>query len=448
MNRQGIKNSSSLLSQLLSSDAQQTTLLTYHKTLNDFLQKASFQTCASASFNVPSTQLSVDRTSNSQSQHSGNIKYEDSISDSRATTEPLTHDDLKNRRYWCEARRVEMSLKICHARDKLRKLQKKEEKKQQREKEMQQKRQALCSLEENFDAAWPDPTQYLPPKGREPTQRPDAAYEPNPSRINVFEGYTFIFCDVGRFEDLQGPITNGHGKALLYEMERGRTTADDIVSYMNQVAGNKGLGHCDGSGGVGLVQFRKADQHCDWDAEMEKHVAGITGQKIVETSEFLDAILGNDASSLLRPHPKDIPPGQSERLDEQALVNESDPVRMDVSDTQALSHPSKRSRTRTFVSKFKTFDDGFDIDSIPVYTLEQGDGSEQTSQAMITESLPDQSQTNLAVSEGEDMISELLPGVAAMKVHLAESRKRIKSTPPLETSQKLKTAKLNVMEAV
>ncbi|KLJ12992.1 hypothetical protein EMPG_12035 [Blastomyces silverae] len=307
--------------------------------------------------------------------------------------------------------------------------------------------EALCPLEEDFDAAWPDPTQYLPPKGREPTQRPDAAYEPNPNRINVFEGYTFIFCDASRFEDLQGLITNGHGKALLYEMERGRTTADDVVSYINQVAGNKGLGHFDGTGGVGLVQFQKADQHCDWEGEMENRVAGITGQKIVETSEFLDAILGNDASSLLRPHPKDILLGQSERLDEQAPVNEDDPVRMDVSDTQAPSHPSKRSRTRTFVSKFKTFDDGFDMDSIPVYTLEQGDGSEQASQAMIMESLPDQSQTNLPVSEGEDMVSELLPGAAAMKVHLAGSRKRIQSTPPLETSQKPKKAKLNVMEA-
>ncbi|KAL2380765.1 hypothetical protein RJ035_006678 [Blastomyces gilchristii] len=66
---------------------------------------------------------------------------------------------------------------------------------------------------------------------------------------------------------------------------------------------------------------------------------------------------------------------------------------------------------------------------------------------MITESLPDQSQTGLSVSEGEDMVSELLPGAAAMKVHLAGSRKRIKSTPALESSQKPKKAKLNVMEA-
>ncbi|KAL2377627.1 hypothetical protein RJZ90_006581 [Blastomyces dermatitidis] len=243
--------------------------------------------------------------------------------------------------------------------------------------------EAICPLEEDFDAAWPDPTQYLPPKGREPTQRPDAAYEPNPNRINVFEGYTFIFCDANRFEDLQGPITNGHGKALLYDMERGRTTADDVVSYMEQVAGNKGLGNFDGSGGVGLVQFRKADEHYDWDGETENRVAGITGQKVVETSGFLDAILGNDASSLLRPHPKDNPLRQSERLDEQAPVNEDEPVPMDVSDTQAASHPPKRSRTRTFVSKFKTFDDGFDMDSIPVYTLEQGDGSEQASQVRV-----------------------------------------------------------------
>lgn len=243
--------------------------------------------------------------------------------------------------------------------------------------------EALCPLEEDFDAAWPDPTQYLPPRGKEPTRRPDAAYEPNPNRVNVFEGYTFIFCDGNRFEDLQGPITNGHGKALLYDIERGRTTAEDIVGYMKQVAGNKGLGHFDGSGGVGLVQFRKADEHCDWDIEIENRIAGITGQKIVETSEFLDAILGNDASSLIRSHPKDLPQGESQGPDEQAPVEDDEPTRMDVSDTQAASHPSKRSRTRTFVSKFKAFDDGFDMDSIPVYTLEQGDGSEEASQVLL-----------------------------------------------------------------
>ncbi|EDN04251.1 predicted protein [Histoplasma mississippiense (nom. inval.)] len=246
--------------------------------------------------------------------------------------------------------------------------------------------EALCPLEEDFDAFWPDPTQYLPPRGKEPSRR---------------------------FDDLQGPITNGHGKALLYEIERGRTTAEDIVNYMKQVAGNKGLGNFDGSGGVILVQFRKADEHCDWDIEIESRVASLTGQKIVETMPMED----------------------------------DEPRRMGLHNTKAASHSSKRSRTRTYVSKFKTFDDGFDMDSIPMYTLEHGSGSEETSQARIPDSLLGQSQTSIHLSEGEHIVSELLPGAAAMKIRLAKGRKRAKSTPPPEASQKPKRVRLNVMEA-
>ncbi|KAG5295434.1 DNA damage response protein RcaA [Histoplasma ohiense] len=307
--------------------------------------------------------------------------------------------------------------------------------------------EALCPLEEDFDAFWPDPTQYLPLRGKEPTRRSDAAYQPDPSRVNVFEGYTFIFCDGSRFDDLQGPITNGHGKALLYEIERGRTTAEDIVNYMKQVAGNKGLRNFDGSGGVILVKFRKADDHCDWDIEIENRVASLTGQKIVETSEFLDAILGNDASSLIRSYRMNIFASESQVLGERVPMEDDEPRRMGLHNTKATSHSSNRSRSRTYVSKFKTFDDGFDMDSIPMYTLEHGSGSEETSQARIPDSLLAQSQTSIHLSEGEDIVSELLPGAAAMKIRLAKGRKRAKSTPPPEASQKPKRARLNVMEA-
>ncbi|PGG96920.1 hypothetical protein AJ79_09399 [Helicocarpus griseus UAMH5409] len=311
--------------------------------------------------------------------------------------------------------------------------------------------EALCPLEEDFDAAWPDPAHYLPPRSKEPTKRPDTSYEPNPGRLTVFEGYTFIFCDANRFEDLQGPITNGHGKALLYGIERGRTTAEDIVNYMKQVAGQKGLGDFDGSGGVGLVQFRKADELGEWDAQIENRVASITGQNIIETSQFLDAILGNDASSLFQPHPREGRPSavSHERADEQPRESQAlddEPTRVDVSDTQAASQPVKRSRTRTFVSKFKAFDDGFDMDSIPAYTLEEGDRSEEISQAMVPDSLPEQPQTNQPLSDEDEIVSELLPGAAAMK-RLASSRKRGKSTPPPAPPQKPKKPKLNVMEA-
>ncbi|OJD09828.1 hypothetical protein ACJ73_10070 [Blastomyces percursus] len=111
------ENPPSLPSQRLSSGAQQNcTLPTYREVLDGFLQKAPSQTYASAPLNVPSKWLSVDRTSNNQSQHSGDIEPEDrdDISDSGATTEPLAHDEWENCRYQYEVQQVEDSLKICH----------------------------------------------------------------------------------------------------------------------------------------------------------------------------------------------------------------------------------------------------------------------------------------------------------------------------------------------
>ncbi|EEH04631.1 conserved hypothetical protein [Histoplasma capsulatum G186AR] len=114
MDRQGADDPLPLPSQLLLSGAQQSTLPAYREMLGDFLQKAPFQTYASASLNILPTHLSVDRTN--QSQRSGDIpsKDRDNISDSEATTEPLVHGELENRHYWCEAWQVEKSLKIHH----------------------------------------------------------------------------------------------------------------------------------------------------------------------------------------------------------------------------------------------------------------------------------------------------------------------------------------------
>ncbi|KAK2747403.1 hypothetical protein FQN55_005152 [Onygenales sp. PD_40] len=317
--------------------------------------------------------------------------------------------------------------------------------------------EALCPLEEDFDASWPDPGHYLPPRGKEPTQRPDTSYQPNPERTSVFEGYTFVFCDASRFEDLQGPITNGHGKALLYEVERGRTSAKDVVDYMKKCAGVKGLGQFDRSGGVGLVQFRKADEHEDLDIELENQIARMTGQKVIETSNFLDVILGNDSSPLIRPLPRESlgresladsthRPGEVEL--QQSPEEDNEATRVDVSDTQATSQATKRSRTRNFVSKFKAFDDGFDMDSIPVYTLEKGDAPEETSQGLVPDSFPVQSQAKESFSAEEDIVTDLLPGAAAAsKLRLADGRKRGKTTLPPEHPQKPKRAKLNVQEA-
>ncbi|ODH13060.1 hypothetical protein ACO22_07641, partial [Paracoccidioides brasiliensis] len=300
-----------------------------------------------------------------------------------------------------------------------------------------EREESLCPLEEDYDAAWPDPTQHLPPRGKEPTQSPDTSYQPNPNRINVFDGCTFIFCERTRFEDLQGPITNGHGKALLFEINRGQTTPDDVVAFMKQTAGNKRLGQIDGGGGVGLVQFRKASELDSWDIRIEHQIACKTGQKLIDPSQFLDAILANEASLLFRPH-------QREEL---PVSGSNQPLRFPVVDTQAVTQTMRRSRARLFINRFKSFDDGFDMDSIPAYTLEQGDRREETPQAMIPDSASAQPQTDLPLHGEEDAMAELLPGAAAMKLHISRCRKRGKLTPPAEQPQKPKKQKLNVMEA-
>lgn len=262
--------------------------------------------------------------------------------------------------------------------------------------------ESLCPLEEDFDASWPDPRPHLPSRGKEPTELSDSAYEPNTDRSNVFDGYTFVFCDSGRFEDLQGPITSGQGKALLCDIDHASTSAEDIVDYVKKAAGNKGLAHeLDGSGGVILVQFQGPRGHEEWARNIQQMVTRLTRQKLVEPSEFLDAILKNDASKLCQPAQEDevlteaqaSDAGPSSRRQPQTSQTNPqdnvDPIEVEQGTEESASanagtalsggnqeapRPVKRSRTRAYIPKFKAFDDDFDMDSIPAYTLEQGDG--------------------------------------------------------------------------
>jgi nijmegen breakage syndrome protein 1 len=159
-------------------------------------------------------------------------------------------------------------------------------------------------LEEDF-SRFPDPLEYLPPKGDEPTTRGDTAYAPNPARRDMFEGYTFIFTDQRQFDNLIAPITMGCGKALYREIEPDKTTVLDFVRYVKDVAGEKGLGEFeDGSEGKGVVVVKfnptKGPRH-DWYAKFCTEVALSLDHRLIEQNEFLDAILGADPSVLRRP---------------------------------------------------------------------------------------------------------------------------------------------------
>ena len=187
--------------------------------------------------------------------------------------------------------------------------------------------ESLSPLEEDFDANWPNALEHLPAKSKEPSERPSEDFRPNAQRGNVFEGYTFVFLDATQFETLQAPITNGGGKALSFIPDPGKTTTLEIVRYVKSVAGEKGLGEFeDGSEGKGVVvvRFRLKEKFADWAAQMDTSVSLSLGQRLIEQSEFLEAILLNDASILRRPLEVDYEEsGEVASLEPQPLVNQS-----------------------------------------------------------------------------------------------------------------------------
>ena len=165
----------------------------------------------------------------------------------------------------------------------------------------------LSALEMDFDANWPEAMQYLPPKADAPgANRPDEVFAPNESRRNIFDGYTFIFYERTRFEELHPVITSGKGKALLSEVEPGLSSTDEFILYVKGIAGEKGLGEFeDGSEGKGVavVRYTPPPDHeeAEWYLDFYKQVALRLDHRPVEPRDFLPAILDVDPGQLRRP---------------------------------------------------------------------------------------------------------------------------------------------------
>ena len=163
--------------------------------------------------------------------------------------------------------------------------------------------ESLSPLEEDFDGNWPNALDHLPAKSKEPNERPAEFFTPNPERINIFDGYTFIFCDQLQYETLQAPVLNGGGKALHFALDPGKTSAEELVRYVKNVAGEKSLGEFeDGSAGRGvvLIRFRGKKEFQDWAMDLGDQLAVALDQRMIEQSEFMDAILTNNPSMLRR----------------------------------------------------------------------------------------------------------------------------------------------------
>lgn len=164
---------------------------------------------------------------------------------------------------------------------------------------------AESALESDFDSNWPKELDHLPPKGPEQTDRPSSSYLPDPTRLSIFEGYTFVFYEQSQFDNLIAPITNGKGKALLHQANPASTTAEEFVRYVKNVAGEKGAGEFeDGSTGTGVVVVRYQPLKgptLPFYSDFGQQVSLQLDHRLIEQSEFLDAILNNDASVLRRP---------------------------------------------------------------------------------------------------------------------------------------------------
>ncbi|KAK2745907.1 hypothetical protein FQN57_003520 [Myotisia sp. PD_48] len=307
--------------------------------------------------------------------------------------------------------------------------------------------ESLSLLEEDFDAAWPNPLEYLPPQGTEPTQLPNDVYAPNPERIHIFEGYTFVFGDSARFEDLQGPISNGHGKALLYKVEPGKTTARELYSFMKEAAGRKGFAcEQDGIGGVILVQF-SFKGHEKWCTAIGNEIELLTRQKAILASEFLDAILQNRPQQLCKPSNDEEMVLSATQEPAPSTVNQiRHPTTVVESNHEENTRPRKRARVQSYFPKFKNFDDGFDMDSIPVHTLEEeAEVPGEPTQATITDPLGNNAMSQALSADEGDTVGDLLPGAAAMRERFGLRKSTVQAAP--QPAPKPTRKKLDVMEA-
>ncbi|KAL2268200.1 hypothetical protein VTJ83DRAFT_3046 [Remersonia thermophila] len=230
---------------------------------------------------------------------------------------------------------------------------------------------ASSALEEDFDAAWPNPIDHLPPRGEEPIERQREAYEPDERRQEVFDGYTFVFYDRKQYENLFPAIAAGKGKALLKEVVPGETEVDDFVRYVKGVAGEKGLGSFeDGSEGKGVVvvRYTPKTEDFEWYAQFLTAFATRLDHRPIDQREFLEAILDCDASMLRRPLPEasqpstDVTPGRENGADSRGRmdVDQPAPKPAEAAEPAAEKSPAPPARIsrprRGGRSRFKGFD--------------------------------------------------------------------------------------------
>jgi hypothetical protein len=279
----------------------------------------------------------------------------------------------------------------------------------------------LSRLEENFDISWPDANKFLPPPGKEPTIKPAEAYRPDPARAQIFEHYTFVFCDQTQYDNLLPVVSDGHGKALYFRVISAETKSDQLLEFAVNASGQKAgrAQDSNAAGGVILVRPSLKDEVLqEWTTKIMNEVSLKMDQRSIDQSEFLDAILSNDARLLKQPVPFETtndsiiaPPNSAVNSLVSQPAAENSAATSQLSEGDAVGRPNTRSPSTsrpaaqvvssaqrasdevdstpnstpaassapkvTQTTKFENFDDGFDPDAVDVYDDEDDVGIDE-----------------------------------------------------------------------
>ncbi|KAK5104807.1 hypothetical protein LTS08_002700 [Lithohypha guttulata] len=297
---------------------------------------------------------------------------------------------------------------------------------------------SLCLMEADFDENWPGELSHLPPKGKEPTEKPAEAYEPNPARAKVFEKHTCFFFEQSQFDQLLPPITTGHGKAFLFNTKPNSTTIEEGLTFVRDTIGS--------SGKAILVKLNVEEDESSWLADYIQELCFQLGQEPASQSDFLDAVLANDASQLrqpldpnasttrlgsrkrARPDAESVASGQKHGSSHGSAATASivgastprSPVPAQTTASVTTSQPTQgsaadddnprpRKRPRPVSQKPPSiFDDDFDPDAIAAYEDESGEESApqpQSSKSQITQSTT-QSRPNTQLDDSDASVKD------------------------------------------
>lgn len=299
----------------------------------------------------------------------------------------------------------------------------------------------VSELEEDFQAKWPKPAQYLPEKGREPTEQPDETYQPNPERRKMFDKHTFFFFTQSQYDTLLPVVTTGHGKALLLQTTPNVTTIEEGYDFVKN-----GIG---ATGKAVIVQSNIEDEENLWLFDYVEELSFRCGQSSANQSDFLDAILAVDTSKLRKPVaetrsrksqassrnrtaelqtssdkptrgaeqvPTNEPTTVSQRpspVAPQVRATSPPPTKTheagDAATQDDNPRPKKRTKTEPSKRALQKFDDEFDPDAIQVYDDEEEEVEPSNTPDDIDIPLPkhqsqSQHHTRRAFDEDDDMV--------------------------------------------